>query len=61
MIKVEGFKAFRGTMRIKSSNPKFRPLIIRCDWLYKPEYNCWYGQGHSFDAEICEILDDETE
>lgn len=60
MIQVEGYKAFRGVMRITPTNPKFPQQEIYGDWLYKPQYDCWYGHGQSFMAEICEIVTDET-
>ena len=60
MIQVEGYKAFHGTMRITPKNPQFPVMEITCDWLYKPEYDCWYGNGRSFMAEICEVVEDGT-
>lgn len=54
MIRVEGYKAFHGKMII---TPKTKMLpeyeVGPCDWLYKPEYDCWYGNGCSYVAEIC--------
>lgn len=61
MIQVENYKAFRGTMRITPTNPQFPQQELHSDWLYKPEYNCWYGCGRSFMAEICEVVEDETD
>ena len=58
MICVEGYKAFHGTMIIKACG-NFPEERITGDWLYKPEYNCWYGKGQSFPAEICEIAEEE--
>ena len=60
MIQVEGYKAFRGTMRITPVNPEFPQQEIHGDWLYKPEYGCWSGHGQSFAAKICEVVTDET-
>lgn len=60
MIQAEGYQAFRGTMRITPKSQKFQPQEIYGDWLYKPEYDCWYGCGQSFAAEICEVITDET-
>jgi hypothetical protein len=61
MIKVEGYKAFHGTMRINyGKNSTIQPFEITADWLYKPEYNCWYGNGQSFEAECCEVVDDKS-
>lgn len=61
MICSEGYKAFRGTMRIVPKNPNMKPYELTTDWLYKPEYQCWYGRGSSFPEEICEVLVDLTE
>lgn len=62
MIKVEGYKAFHGTMRIVPKNMNVEPMIINdTDWLYKPDTKCWYGDGRSFAEEICEIVEDENE
>lgn len=57
-ISVEGFKAFRGTMRI---TPKAAvPAYDLCgDWLYKPDTGCWYGKGSSFPEDICTIMEVE--
>ena len=60
MICSEGYKAFRGTMRIVPKNPNTKPYELTADWLYKPEYQCWYGKGSSFPEEICEVLVDLT-
>ena len=68
MISVDGYKAFRGTMRITPVNPKFPTVEAHGDWLYKPEYKCWYGRVaeygpfvSSFGENICEVVEDETE
>ena len=57
-ISVEGFKAFRGTMRItpKAAVPAYD---LHGDWLYKPETGCWYGCGKSFPESVCKIVDIE--
>lgn len=60
MIKVEGYKAFRGTMRIVPKDAKFEPFELRGDWMYKPGADCWYGCGRSFYADICEVVEDKT-
>lgn len=61
MIKVEGYKAFHGDMLISPKNNLYPPFYI-CDkdWLYKPEYDCWYGDGRSFSAEICEPIENNN-
>lgn len=61
MISVEGYKAFRGTMCITPKNPNMEAFNLTGDWLYKPEYQCWYCKGQSFMDEICEIIIDYTE
>ena len=60
MITVEGYKAFRGAMIISPKNPEVQPFVIEGDWLFKPDTNCWYGQGCSFSADICEVVTDNT-
>ena len=52
MIKCEGYKAFHGTAMVKPTNTKFPPFQMTGDWLYKPEFDCWYCNGSSFPAEI---------
>lgn len=55
VINVEGYKAFRGTMRI---SPKGAEAYELCgNWLYKPGTGCWYGNGRSFPKEVCTILE----
>ena len=56
MIKVEGFMAFKGTMRITPKSDTIKPFEIEGDWLYKPDCECWYGNGRSFSKEICEVV-----
>ena len=57
MIKVEGYKAFHGTMKVSPNNGLYTPFYITDkDWLYKPDTDCWYGNGQSFPAAICEPI-----
>ena len=58
MINVEGYKAFHGDMKVVPFNPALKTFYI-CDkdWLYKPDTDCWYGDGRSFPAEICEPIE----
>ncbi len=60
MIKAEGYKAFHGTMRITPKRAGAEPFEITGDWIYKPEYDCWYGSGHSYMSGICEVVEDES-
>ena len=56
IISCEGFKAFRGTMKItpKAKVPSFE---LTGDWLFKPDTGYWYGKGSSFAEDICTIME----
>ena len=56
MLECEGYKMFHGIMRLTPKNPKFPVKEIEADWLYKPEYKCWYGHGCSYPEEMCERI-----
>lgn len=45
MLKCEGFKMFKGTARIVPTNPDFPPYELEGTFLYRPDYDCWYGCG----------------
>ena len=53
MIHVDGYKAFHGKMTITPKCSGVEPFTLECDWLYKPDTGCWYGNGQSFPEEIC--------
>lgn len=64
MIKVEGYKAFRGVMRVTPVNGN-KPYTLIGEFLYKPEHNCWYVKRpgewtNSIPADICEVVEDST-
>ena len=60
MIKVEGYKAYHGDMKIVPKNVLYRAFYITDkDWLYIPDTDCWYGDGSSFPAEICEPIEND--
>lgn len=59
MICVEGYKAFRGTMKVTPGNPAYAPYTLTGDWLYKPEADCWYCKGQSFPAFTCKPIEIE--
>lgn len=61
MIKSNGYKAFRGTMKITPKCAGIDPYELTTDWIYVPKYDCWYGNGSSFPSEVCEVIYDETE
>lgn len=57
MIKADGFKAFKGTMRISPIGAE--PFDLRGDWIYKPN-GYWCHGFQSWPEKICEVVDDET-
>ena len=57
VISVEGYKAFRGTMKIQPKTAAVQAFELSGDWLYKPETGCWYGKGSSFPEDICTIME----
>lgn len=59
MIKVEGYKMFKGVMKITPKNVLFQPFEIKGEWLYKPETGCWYCNGSSYSAGICTVVEDK--
>lgn len=60
MLKCEGYQMFKGVMRITPKSDKFPIRDIEATWLYKPEYDCWYGKGASYPAVVCTIIEDRT-
>lgn len=50
MLTCEGFKMFDGSALV--SPVTMQPFRIHGTWLYKPDYDCWYVNGHSYPAEI---------
>lgn len=61
MLTSEGYKMFRGTGEIHNAQTGKTVRTERGDWLYKPEYDCWYVNGSSYPAECVTIYHDETE
>lgn len=59
MICVEGYKAFRGTMKVTPGNPAYPPFTLAGEWLYRPDTDCWYCKGRSFPAFTCEPIETE--
>lgn len=58
MIKVEGYRAFHGVIKIIPVNRE--PFYVESDWLFKPDTQCWYGKGSSYPEQICEIVRDDN-
>lgn len=59
MIKVEGYRAFHGTMKIEYTL-RTAEIIEDKDWLYKPDTNCQYGVGRSFPADLCTPIEEDN-
>lgn len=59
MIEVEGYKMFKGVMRIAPKSGLVAPFEKEGSWLYNPVYDCWYGCGSSYAKAICEIVEDK--
>lgn len=55
MLSCEGYKMFLGTMKIKPKNADISSYEVYGHWLYKPETKCWYCNGSSYPADICEV------
>lgn len=55
IIRVEGYKAFRGYMKITPLNKAYLPHTVYGDWLYRPDTDCWYCKGLSYPASVCTI------
>lgn len=53
MLTCEGYKMFKGVMRVGE-------CAVDGVWLYKPEYNCWYNNGHSYPANVCTVIIDNS-
>lgn len=52
-LECEGYIMFQGKMIINPPHPQFKPYELEGVWLYKPDMQCWYCNGHSFPASIC--------
>jgi hypothetical protein len=59
MLTCEGYKMFKGVMKIIRINGNDEH--IEGTWLYKPEYECWYCKGSSYPQNVCTILVDNTQ
>lgn len=61
MIEVEGYKAFRGKIKVTPRCDSVPAFELEGEFLYKPDTQCWYGNGSSFAERIVEILEDRGE
>ena len=60
MLKCEGYMMFRGTATIRPKSQSRKEYKEHGDWLYKPEWDCWYVNGSSYPAEIVENIEEEV-
>lgn len=60
MLKCEGYKMFRGTGEIRNAQTRALVETQHGDWLYKPDFKCWYVNGRSYPAECVTVVEDET-
>lgn len=54
MLSCEGYKMFLGTMKVITPNTSIASYVAGI-WLYKPECDCWYCNGNSYPASVCEL------
>jgi hypothetical protein len=46
---------FDGKATVTPVSDRFPAKVEDGVWLYKPEYDCWYVNGHSYPAKIVDI------
>ena len=61
MIIVNGYRAFKGVMRI--TNVLGEEFEIEGSWLYRPDTGNWFCKetDDRFSCDVCEIVKDYTE
>ena len=59
MLKSEGYMMFRGSATVRPVNGQV--FILTGDWLYKPEWDCWYVNGHSIPASIVSNIREDVD
>lgn len=57
MLICEGYKMFLGTMKITHTGSKLYHEKSGI-WLYKPDCDCWYCEGSSYPASVCDVVTD---
>ena len=60
MLECEGYKMFKGSAFIRPTTVNFTPFQESGTFLYKPEFNCWYVNGHSYMADVVEDIQDDS-
>lgn len=54
---------FKGSALITPKNDTIAPFRVEgkaTDWLYKPDTDCWYVDGHSFPSGIVSDFQEEA-
>ena len=51
---------FKGSALITPKNDTIAPFRMEGTWLYKPEVDCWYVDGHSFPSRIVSDFQEEA-
>ena len=46
---------FDGKATVTPVSDRFPAKVEDGVWLYKPEYDCWYVNGHSYPSKIVDI------
>lgn len=60
MLSCEGYKMFKGEMKITPKTSYVNEFTLSGVFLYKPDTNCWYHKGSSYTANICTVIKDES-
>lgn len=61
MLTCEGYKMFKGTMRVEPKSVCFPREDVYGTWLYKPDTDYWYCNGRSYSPRIVTLVEDLTE
>ena len=59
MLCCEGYKMFQGSALVTPKNNTIVPFRMVGTWLYKPDTNYWYVNGHSFCKSIVSDIQEE--
>ena len=57
IIRVDGYMAFRGRMKITPVADGEDSYERAGDWLYNPETECWYCGAGSYPKSICTVVE----
>ena len=60
MIKVEGYKAFHGVMKVTPKGMIVPAFELEADLLYLPDKKVWIANGVEYSEEICTVVRDDA-